>query len=177
MTVALALAGLVFLAVGQGLRFGGQIVARQGAIRAESRTLALDWPEARRALAGMDAGSRARPALFHAAPGRLAFTTGQPGSAEVLVDAVMFVDERHRLVLRWTPHRADSGSAGERVLAHGVAAVSFDYHRGGVGGAWGPDWTGPGLPGLIRLSVVWDDKTRRPWPPIIVGPAIVEPPE
>jgi prepilin-type N-terminal cleavage/methylation domain-containing protein len=74
------------------------------------------------------------------------------------------------------PGGASPGGASEqRVLADGVAALTIGYRATGAAGAWQPDWNGPGLPGLVRLSVTWTDHARRPWPPIIAGPKFTVP--
>ena len=104
----------------------------------------------------------------------LAMTAALPAALGQMVDAALLVDARHRLVLRWSGH-ATRGAGGERVLAEGVAALVVGYRAAGAAGAWQPDWNGPGLPGLVRLSVVWTDHARRPWPPIIAGPTLTFP--
>lgn len=169
--VALAVAGLIYATIALGLRYGMQAQGKQAALRADSWALADGWETARRALAGMDPGSLSRPAVFEAGGNHVAFTAVLPIAPEKLVDAALLVDSRHRLVLRWSGH-GTRGGEGERVLASGVAALTVGYRAAGAAGAWQPDWNGPGLPGLVRLSVVWTDHARRPWPPIIAGPIL-----
>jgi prepilin-type N-terminal cleavage/methylation domain-containing protein len=172
--VALTVAGLIYATIVLGLRLGMQAQAKQAALRADSWALADGWETARRALAGMDPGSLSRPAVFEAAGNQVAFTAALPAALGQMVDAALLVDVRHRLVLRWSGH-ATRGAGGERVLAEGVAALVVGYRAAGAAGAWQPDWNGPGLPGLVRLSVVWTDHARRPWPPIIAGPTLTFP--
>lgn len=185
MLVAVAVIGLVYAAFAQGLRLGLQTGTRQAVLRADSRGLADGWQVARQALAGMDPGSRARPAVLQARPQRLVFRTmlvWQPGAGQegqgAPVDAALLLDGRHRLVLRWTrpgtPLSADT-PLSQRVLAEGVATLSFAYRRTGATGAWQDSWDGPDLPGLVRLRVAWSDPVRRPWPPVIAAPAATGP--
>lgn len=172
--VAVAVAGLVYAAVASGLRLATQVRAKQAALRKDSWALADGWQAARRVLAAMDPGSSARPGMFTASANRVTFTAVLPDGPGQLVDASLRVDDSNRLVLHWTP-RGSGGAGGERTLAGGVAALALGYRAAGAMGAWQPDWNGPGLPGLVRLSVAWTDHARRPWPPIIAGPKFTVP--
>ena len=181
MTVALSIAGLVFVGIGQGLQFGIRALTRQTVQRAESRALIIGWRDTHTALARMDAGSLAHPAMFQASPGRLAFTMALPdqtGMGKRRADVELLVDGQHRLMLLM--RQRDRSTLTEQpierqMLAEGVASVEFSYRPKGSTGAWLGTWTGPALPGLVRMSVTWDNSMRTPWPPIIAGPAIVEP--
>jgi prepilin-type N-terminal cleavage/methylation domain-containing protein len=168
--VTLVVVGLVYWTVAVGLRLGMRVHEKQHALGLDSWSLADGWQAARRALAGLDPGSHSRPGMFEAFGDRLAFTTVLPGVRQSPVDAALLVDERHRLVLRW----AGGATSSERVLAEGVAGVAFAY-RGSPVSPWASGWSGSRLPGLVRLSVTWTDPARRPWPAIIVRPALIVP--
>ena len=109
--------------------------------------------------------------MFAASGDGVAFTTILPDGSGQQVDASLQVDDKHRLVLVWTSRAARSGG-GRRVLAEGVATLALEYRASGTTDAWQPSWNGPGLPGLVRLSVAWTDHARRRWPPIIVAPTL-----
>ena len=179
---ALAVFGLLLLALGQGLQFGLQ------AWRLQARTLA--WPD------DMEALDRTLRRLVTSAVGadeiehRGPFI-GEPGSLDVVTrlsrpdgglpapaEARLEVDSAHRLVLRLVPRPHVRWQipphAQLLVLAERIERIEFAYWQAdpGGGGAWQRSWPGPDPPALIRMRLLFPRGDTRRWPDIIAAPAL-----
>jgi len=87
-------------------------------------------------------------------------------------DMVLRVDDRHRLILRWSPHLHNKtfGAppvATDTVILQGVLAVTFGYWDGG---AWHESWAGRAPPSLLRISLRFGADDPRRWPEMIFAP-------
>jgi general secretion pathway protein J len=174
--VALVVFGALMLALSQGLSFGLQAwgvqaraIARTGDLDAVDRTL-------RRLVEHMDPGTTSEPPLIQGGANRMAFTTEFPQSAAVLptrlVDVGLLV-EAGRLILRWSPHMhvqrfTPPPPPIETELLRGVQSLELAYWQ--PNGGWSSAWTGPTLPRLVRIRVVFARGAGRRWPEIVAAP-------
>jgi general secretion pathway protein J len=176
--VVLAVLGLLFVGLTQGLHFGVQLWGRQrGALDAVSE---LDTTD--RALRGlieqMDPGGRVEMADIDGTPRTLRFTTLLPEAAGAArtrrAEVMLLVDRLHRLVLRWTPstHAAALVPAvpDETVLLSGVDRIEFSYRPAVPAAAWQADWQNPTPPGLVRVHIAFARGDPRTWPDIVAAP-------
>ncbi|MDD2876659.1 MAG: prepilin-type N-terminal cleavage/methylation domain-containing protein [Acidiphilium sp.] len=175
MIVALVVLGLLLAGLAQAIRFGLGTYARESAILVQSgRQAAVD-----RALRRLI--EQARPGQAAGGPGLLRLITTLPQAtawAGRAIDAAVYVDPRHDLVLAWSPHLPgialhSAAPPQVEVLARGVAGLSIGYWwPKTVFGA--PAWQsrGPagGLPLLIRLRITL--RHHEPWPDLIAAPAL-----
>lgn len=179
MLVALAVLGLLLALLGDGVRLGLQ------AWRAQVRTVAargdLDAVDRllRRLVAGMDPGSTTVAPLMLGAPDRLAFTTVLPEGAGAApsapADVALGVDAAHWLVLHWTPHRHEPHAgppppAQDVRLLPGMAGIELAYWPRTPPFGWRTEWTGPALPGLVRIRLRPAPTGRPAWPDIVAAP-------
>lgn len=88
------------------------------------------------------------------------------------------VDDRHRLLLRWSPQPNAVQLTGalppiqEIVLLEGVDHLDLRYRQAlGDGGAWKDVWTDTSLPALLRLHIVFVDEKRH-WPDMLIATLI-----
>ena len=179
---ALAVLGLLLLALGQGLQFGLQ------AWRSQARALA--WPDemealdrtlrllVSRAVSPDDAAPGAPVQGGAAVLDVLARLAGPDGGAPAPTEARLEVDAGQRLVLRLLPHLHVSWLVPPRpaliVLAERVQRVEFAYFQAapGGGGAWQRAWPGPAPPALVRIRLVFPPGDARHWPDIVAAPAL-----
>jgi general secretion pathway protein J len=177
--VGLIVFGFIMLGLAQGFRFGVHAMGLEAnAVRRQTDTEAVD-----RALRGLlRRTARSSTALmedeFQGSAHTLAFTTVLPQAGEAaaqLVDVGLGVDQRHRLVLRWTPRyvRPIGPAQPPRtvVLLDGVDHVDFAYWQGAQAPAgWAAAWPqGDGPPELVRLRLVFADAARARWPDIVAA--------
>jgi hypothetical protein len=118
------------------------------------------------------------PQNFTGLPNAMAFTTVLPkgaGLPTALADAAIRLAPDGTLVLRYTPHppgipltRAPPPCT--EVLATGVTGFSLSYLAPQPGGpVWENDWSGSGLPLLVRLHIAL--ASGRDWPDLVAAPA------
>jgi general secretion pathway protein J len=172
--------GFVVIGLAQGLRFGMSAWDRQ--VRTTGRDSALDSTDRtlRMLIAGIAPGDNPHQPNINGDAGQFVFTTELPENAPSpltrLADVVLFVDARHRLVLRWTPHlhvlRLRPATSIQSVLLPGVKQVSFDYYaaasRAGPAG-WRQGWVGVRPPELVRVHLILDNPSSH-WPDVIAAP-------
>jgi general secretion pathway protein J len=85
---------------------------------------------------------------------------------------------RHRVVLRWTPHRHELSSApapepSEIELIRQVDRLDLAYWGAlspDQAATWQVQWDGASIPSLIRLRVVFAKGDRRRFPDLIAAP-------
>ena len=176
---ALVVLGLVLAGLGQGIRFG--LLAWSSATMATSAGNELDATDRtlRHLIARMHPGNIAQPAPYIAAPGSLAFVSALPdlvGAAATRVEAVLLVDVRQRLVLRWRPfvnaRRLREQPFTEVELLPGVAGMELAFWRPETG--WSDASARPDLPALIRIRLSFNDPARR-WPELVMAPGLDRP--
>ena len=178
----LALLGFVILALSQGARFGLTAWATRDRLEAEAAELDAADRLIRRLIEHAAPGTEQNPAGFLGTSRTLALRSDLPLSAGSdaarRIDALLGVDERHRLVLRWVPYRharrlGPPPAAGEAVLVHGLDRLILAYWgRVGPSGpmAWSETWKGPAPPALIRMRLVFPPGSPRSWPEIAAAP-------
>jgi general secretion pathway protein J len=175
--VALVVLALLMAGIAQGTRFGLAAWSRQSAmlgagddLDAVDRTLRaiLAPPNAALPASGGGVDGRVdRLALDSLLP--LALATGDRSARiELVVDA-------RRLMIRWTPRLASAETGqparGEIVLIDNIEQVQFGYWgstQPGLSG-WLTQWTGPQMPALTRVHLVFPDGDPRRWPDIVVA--------
>ncbi|HUB15150.1 MAG TPA: prepilin-type N-terminal cleavage/methylation domain-containing protein [Acetobacteraceae bacterium] len=180
--VALAVVGFILVGLAQGMHFG--LSAWGTEARLESRYADLDTFDTtlRRLIEGADPGSDLDPAPFVGSSDRLGCITALPNTAGVSphrrIEAILFVDPRHRLMLRWrpyvhaTPLKPQSAPTDTELLS-GVARLRLTYWQ--TGGAWVDAWRSSNLPTLVRLRVDFVSGDPRHWPDIVAAPRLDRP--
>ena len=177
--VALVVLGFLMAGLAGGVHLGMQ------AWNAQDRAIAVhgDLDAVDRALRGLieqaDPGDPTHAAGVAGDASRLVLETRLPTASDRAVDAALLVDARHRLVLRWTPHRfgrpiGPPPPPQDTELLDGVHSVQFAYWpRGGPngkgGGGWQGAWDSPDPPALVRVRLLFTD-TARHWPDIVAAP-------
>ena len=184
MLVSLVVLGLLLAGLAQAIRFGLGTYAREAAVLARTgRAAAID-----RALRRLI--EQARPGQAAGTAHRLSLITSLPNAAANagdLIDAALYVDARHQLVLAWTPHGAGiplraAPKPRIEILRRRVAGITLAYWWP-KSASGSPVWqaSGPagGLPRLIRLQIM--PRQRRgenkrhdgaAWPMLITAPAL-----
>ena len=179
---ALAVLGMILVALSTGLRFGQQALSAQnrstatadqvGPVDTALRSLvAKAWPGAAGAEARFDGTARA-----------LSFRTIMPESLTAQrtrdADVTIGVDPEHRLYLAWLPwYRnwmvAKPPPARIDLLAN-VDHVEFSYWDPSLhlpSGGWVTAWVGTTVPKLLRIRLVFTKDAGLRWPDIIVATA------
>lgn len=172
MIVALVVFGLIMAGIAQTFRFG--LTAWTASMRNTVR------PEA---LAAMDAAltrmiAQARPDSMVGGADRLAFTTTLPAGAGLqsgLADAAILLAPGGNLVLRYGPHLpgvalVPQPATKTEPLTPGVAALRLSYLAAQSGGvpAWSSNWSGSGLPLLVKIHLQFAD--GQSWPDLVATP-------
>ena len=179
--VALVVLGILLATLSNGVRFGLAAYDRQdGMVATAGRLEAVDR-SLRRLLTLLDPGTPTdgnsvvgthHALVFRAPlpPAAADHAVGVP--ADGLSDLRLSVDDRHRLVLAWLPHRhvLPTGPAPpphETVLLENVERIDVDYWGKE---AWHQQWHETRTPALIRIRIVFPDNDPRHWPDIVVAP-------
>ncbi len=174
--IVLAVAGIILVILGQGLRLGirGTDSFRH-AIRAQSDMVPVERA-LRAMIERMDPGLYPEPPDVHGTAHALAFTTELPDAATggTLTADVRLEAAGGRLVLWWTPHAmgvpfGPPPPPQHEVLLDRVERLDIGYAAKGAGASWRSSWAEQTLPGLIRLVVV-PAASGESWPPIIARP-------
>lgn len=172
--VALIVLGLLLVGLSQGMRFGLDAYAHESASLAQAGQEGAVNRALRRLI------GQARPGQGAGTSGRLALITTLPevaGSGQ-LIDAALYLDRQHDLVLAWRAHGTGVAlrpppPARIEVLMRGIAAISIHYwwrQSAFAPPVWQKSGPAGGLPRLIRLRVV--PLTGPTGPDLIVGPAL-----
>jgi general secretion pathway protein J len=179
---ALAVFGMILVALSTGLRFGQQVLVTQardtavanqvGPVDAALRSLvAQAWPGA--------VGAEAR---FAGTARALSFRTMMPESLTAQrtrdADVTIGVDPAHRLYLAWLPWYRNwivpkPPPARIDLLAN-VDHVEFAYWDPSLHlppGGWVTAWVGTTVPKLLRIRLVFTRDAGLRWPDIIVATA------
>lgn len=180
--VALVVLGFLVVGLTEGTNFGlhawgnqERLVNRYADTDAMERVL-------RGLVAAADPGETDNPAPFHGQAHTLALVTRLPIAATGLItrnaEVGLGVDDRHRLVLRWSlyPHAerlTPPPPPQQTVLLDGVDHVDFSYlPRPDQGGGWVNTWALPTLPQLVRITIAFAGDDPRHWPTIEVAPML-----
>lgn len=172
--VALVVLGFLMAGLAGGVRLGMQAwnaqdraIAVHGDLDAVDRAL-------RRLIEQADPGDPTHAAGVAGDASRLVLQTRLPAGSDRAVDAVLLVDARHRLVMRWTPRRfgkplGPPPPTQDVELLDGVASVQFAYWPRGAQGGWRSAWDKPDPPALVRVRLSFTDAARH-WPDIVAAP-------
>ena len=181
--VALAVLGLLTGLLAAGLRVGLQAWRRETRLLHAHADLDATDRALRRLIATMEPGTIGAPPLIAGSADRLAFSAMLPPGAGITgpADLLLMVDQDHRLVLRYRPHRhvialRPPPPMRETVLLGDVARLDLAYWPRGAPFGWRRAWTGPVLPGLVRLRIVFPDGDPRHWPAVVARPMRVAAP-
>ncbi len=180
---ALAVLGLVLLALSQGTQFGltawhtqSATSARHNELEAVDRTLRL--------LIERTVSSdrvKNRGPLLGGSTGLDVVTVLPPNSASLpdgTVEARLEVNSAHQLILRWKPMPHATWirppPQQQEVLLRGVLKLEVAYWQMalGGGGVWLRGWTSADPPSSIRIRIIFPPGDLRHWPDIVTGPRI-----
>ena len=187
MLVSLVVLGLLLSGLAQATRFGLGAYAREAtALARNGRAAAIDRALRRlieQARPGQSAGTAHRLSLVTNLPEAAAGAGELPAGA--LIDAALYVDARHRLVLAWTPRQTGlplraAPKPRLEILRRRVNGITLAYWwpKSMFGPpVWQPRGPAGGLPRLIRLSIVprldkRPDARNDAWPMLIAAPAL-----
>lgn len=182
--VAVAVLGLLLLALAQGTQFGFLALRKQSESAARHNELAAVDRTIRRLIERTIAGDYLvnQVPLSGGAAGIELFTVLPDGPATLpdpTVAARLGVDAHRRLVLRWLPHpHADwigpPPAPAEAVLLSNVERLEIAYWQSvpGGGGDWMRDWQARDPPSLVRIRIVFPAGDPRHWPDIIAAPRV-----
>jgi general secretion pathway protein J len=174
--VALTVFALLVVGLSNGMQLG------LTAWRQQQRMLDAsgDLDTAERTLRGLirqiEPSPRTGPPTIDGSANNFAFTSVLPMAVSDVgtrrADMVLRVDDRHRLVLRWSPHFHNKmfgapPAASDTVILEGVLAVTFGYWDGE---AWHENWLGRAPPALLRISLRFAADDPRRWPKMIIAP-------
>jgi general secretion pathway protein J len=179
--ISLVLLGLLFAALGQGVRFGLSAWALQE--KASGRVESLEATDRGLRLLIEAMEPSAIGAAQTAVVGRhdqMSFVGALPSAAAIdrRAEMTLSLTNHGRLVLRWRPYRHEKGPPSpeaESLLLEGVERVEFAYWRpaaSGIKGGWVSEWQRPGLPGLVRIHLQFGKNDPRHWPDIVIAPIL-----
>ncbi len=176
--VSLLIFGLLMAGLVQGTQFGIQAWAAQSRQIGMQQDLAVVDRTLRNLAGSMDQNTTMGAEAFSGNARSMGFTGTMPEALTAFrtrqVDAVISVTPAHNLVLRWAPHYKNPvGTPLPHVttLVSGVDHIEMAYETVvGQQERWVTDWQQPGgLPGLVRMQVVFLRGDPRHWPPIIAA--------
>jgi general secretion pathway protein J len=180
---ALAVLGLLLVAVNQGIQYGLMASRIEARITAADGELTAVDLALRHLIEAMDPGSSdAGEVPLLAGRNTMTFVTDLPGTAGSALSrhalVALLVDARHRLILRWRPYlRAEStrrrSPMVDTELLGGVSRIELAFWR--RSGGWVSAWRGDELPALIRVRLIFADGDHRHWPDIVVAPSLDRP--
>jgi len=180
--VALTVLGFILVGLAQGMRFG--LLAWRAETRLSAGNTDLETVDTtlRHVIEGAAPGGELDPAPFIGSGDRLGCITALPNAAgpspHRRMQAILMVDARHRLVLRWrpsvhaTPLRPPPPPTDTELL-NNVARLRIAYWR--PGGGWLNAWNASDLPTLVRLRVDFVRGDRRHWPDIVAATRLDRP--
>ncbi|HXP97606.1 MAG TPA: prepilin-type N-terminal cleavage/methylation domain-containing protein [Telmatospirillum sp.] len=178
--ISLVLLGLLFVALGQGLRFGlgawelqDKASRRSESLEATDRTLRL-------LIEGMEPDGDGTHQALSGRRDQMSFIGSLPSAAAIgrRAEMTLSLTNHGQLVLRWRPHRHEKGAPppeADALLLEGVEHVDFAYWRpaaSGLKGGWIDEWLRPGLPGLVRIHLQFGKNDPRHWPDIVIAPML-----
>jgi prepilin-type N-terminal cleavage/methylation domain-containing protein len=174
--IVLSITAMLLVAISGGVRFALSAHGAQSRLSAHQEDLLILDRVFRTLIGHAMPGSTDLDVRFLGESHTLRFTTLAGTSAAPatpgLADIAIAVDRRHRLVLTWQPH-APSLIPGHRpqsveVLAEDIDHLDISYETPATGvPTWRNDWTGEGLPDLVRLHLVLPVRERVHLPDIV----------
>lgn len=176
--VSLLIFGLIMTGLVQGTQFGLRAWGAQTQAEEMHQDLDLVDRTMRRLVDTMDPGTLPGDGRFTGNQRSMGFTAAMPeavqGFPTRLVDVVVSVSPAHVLTLRWAPHYqhliGPPPPPHVTALVSGVDHIELAYFTADTPrGQWVRDWQEKGLPGLVRMQVVFLPDDPRHWPPIIAS--------
>lgn len=180
--VAVAVLGLVLAGLTQGVRYGMRSWSAEARVIDEHEGLDAADRTLRQLIgsAGLAAATHGLP--FKGQADRLEMVPELPEAAALAsprVEAILLVNQDHRLVLRWIPHRhgvalVAPAKSVETVLLDSVESMVIGYHRlpaqpNKSPNEWGSTWANAGVPDLIRVHLDFAKGDPRRWPDIVIA--------
>lgn len=176
MLVALTVLGMILMGLAQGTHYGLLAWTTETRLSAGNADLNTVDMTLRHLIEGADPGGELDPAPFIGSSDRLGCVTALPNAAgpspHRRIQAILMVDARHRLVLRWrpymhaTPLKPLPAPTDTKLLDH-VAQLRIAYWR--PGGGWLSAWHASDLPALVRMRVEFTRGDTRHWPDIVAA--------
>lgn len=175
---ALVVLGFLMLGLSQGLRLGAQVYGRQSQMLATESELDATDRALRRLIEQMDPGGRGMPEI-EGSTRTLRFSSELPSVAALptrQVQALLWVDTSHRLVLRWSPTRhvqllAPAPAPVDTILLDGVDHIELAYQLpASRGDGWVTTWKSITPPRLVRIHIAFLKGNVRRWPDILAAP-------
>jgi prepilin-type N-terminal cleavage/methylation domain-containing protein len=171
--VAFAILGLLVVGLVQGTRFGLDAWSRQASVLGGAQDLDAVDRTVRSLLAPPAAGVAASGPGLVGRPDRLQLDGLLPRAIALADRAAriqLAVDGDRHLMIGWTMHLVDARTGarptGTIALVDNVERISFGYW-GGTG--WQTQWTGHGMPMLIRMHLEFAEGDPRRWPDFVVA--------
>jgi general secretion pathway protein J len=175
---ALAVVALVLGTLALSVRFG--MAASRTVGRVSESAAALESTDAvlRRLIEGVDPGGGIGFAPFVGGANSFECLTAMPDQGRLPAHrmwARVFVDNAHRLVVRWRPYlRAvrlgPRPPVREVVLLANVDSIALDFWNPDSG--WVRAWPASQPPVLVRIRLVFPSGDARQWPEIVAAPLL-----
>lgn len=173
--VGLVVLGFIVVGLSQGVRFGLRATAAQARLGEGRADLDAVDRAIRRLVEQADPGTNHSGPTLRGGAGGLTIASMLPAAAAGVTrhaDVGLVVTGDRRLLLRWTPHlhavRAGPPPVAQEVaLLAGVDHLEVSYW---AGSSWVSAWQKEGLPGLVRLRIVFPAGDVRHWPDLVVAP-------
>ena len=175
---AVAILGLLLVILTQGVHFGLLATQSEARIGGENAGLQEIDLALRHLVEATDPGSedQDQPSLS----GRrntMTLLTELPGDQRNAgpVEATLFVDGQHRLMLRWRPLQRASlverpQPVNETELQCCVSRLELSFWQ--PTGGWVGLWQSSNLPAMVRIHLVLSNRRWRDWPDIVVAPRL-----
>jgi general secretion pathway protein J len=180
--VALTVLGLLLVGLTQGVHFGLLAWDTEARLSNGNDDFTTLDSTLRHLIEGADPGDDLDPAPFVGGRDRLDCITALPAAGDPTgvrrMQAVLLVDARHRLVLRWRPYLnaqrlGPTPTHTETELLRGVSRMELAFWR--PGGGWASTWRLPDLPTLVRIRLEFPAGDARHWPDIVAAPLLDRP--
>lgn len=179
-----ALTVLAFLLIGltQGMHFGLLAWRTQVRLAGNTDDFTVVDGVVRHLIEGANPGDDVDPAPFIGTHNQIDCITALPNADLSMptrrIQARLFVDAGHRLVLRWLPfvHGVRVGTPPQLTdtdLLDGVSRLELVFW--GPGGVWTTTWRSPNLPVLVRVRILFGAGDARRWPDIVAAPMLDRP--
>ena len=175
---AVAILGLLLVILTQGVHFGVLATQSEARIGGENAGLQEIDVALRHLVEATDPGSdeQDQPSLL----GRrntMTLLTELPGDQRNTgpVEATLFVDGQHRLMLRWRPlprasHVERPQPVNETELQCCVSRMELSFWQ--PTGGWVGGWQSSDLPAMVRIHLVLSNHRLHTWPDIVVAPRL-----
>lgn len=176
MLLALVVFSIVMLVLRQGFDAATRVFEKQRTSLSAQGDLGAVDRFLRQMIATADPGAGQDGPLFVGRPHGLVLRGPTPRALDDRPDARadmrLSVDEAHRLVLIWTPHRhviEPAPPPRTRLLLEGLTGLDCSYYSDGH---WNTTWYGNKLPRLVRLRLHFAAGDPRHWPDIVAAPLL-----